>query len=133
MADNQFKETVGALFNGMEHFLSAKTVVGEPITINDTIIVPLVDVSFGVAAGAWSKNNTKESAGGGLGGKMRPSAVLIISKGNAKIVPVEANQTVVSKLIDMVPGIVDKFMENGNDPMDDPQVKETVENLNHPE
>ena len=45
-----FNETVGSLFKGMDSFLSTKTVVGEAIHIGDTIILPLVDVTFGVAA-----------------------------------------------------------------------------------
>lgn len=46
MADNNFKGTVEALFHGMDGVVSSKTVVGEAIHINDTIILPLVDVSL---------------------------------------------------------------------------------------
>ena len=41
---NDFNETVASLFKGMDSFLSAKTVVGEAVHVNDTIILPLVDV-----------------------------------------------------------------------------------------
>ena len=68
MADNKFDTTVSSLFKGMDGFLSAKTVVGEPVTVNDTIILPLVDVSFGVAAGAGNNDN-KNKAAGGTGGR----------------------------------------------------------------
>ena len=52
MADsnNNFKSTVEALFKGMDAVVSSKTVVGDAIHINDTIILPLVDVSFGIGA-----------------------------------------------------------------------------------
>ena len=71
-----FNETVGSLFKGMDSFLSTKTVVGEAIHIGDTIILPLVDVTFGVAAGAFrSTDSRRNNSGGGMGGKMRPSAV----------------------------------------------------------
>ena len=46
--ENNFKDTVNSLFKGMDAFISAKTVVGEAIHVGDTIILPLVDVSFGV-------------------------------------------------------------------------------------
>ncbi len=52
MSDNAFNATVESLFKGMDSFITTKTVVGEAIHIGDTIILPLVDVSFGVAAGA---------------------------------------------------------------------------------
>ena len=50
MADNSFHTTVESLFKGMDSFITTKTVVGDAIHIGDTIILPLVDVSFGVAA-----------------------------------------------------------------------------------
>ena len=60
--DNTFQNTVEALFRGMDSFITTKTVVGEAIHIDDTILMPLVDVSFGVGAGAFAenaKNNAK--------------------------------------------------------------------------
>ena len=66
---NDFNETVASLFKGMDSFLSAKTVVGEAVHVNDTIILPLVDVSFGVGACAFA-GDKKNNAGGGMGGKM---------------------------------------------------------------
>ena len=69
--ENQFQGVVESLLKGMDTVLSTKTVVGEATTIGDTIILPLVDVSFGVGAGAGS-NGTKNSASGagGLGGRI---------------------------------------------------------------
>ena len=50
--NNTFDNTVESLFKGMESFITSKTVVGDAITVGDTIILPLIDVSFGVGAGA---------------------------------------------------------------------------------
>ena len=52
MAENQFPSTVDALFKGMDHFITSKTVVGEPVKVDEnTTIIPLVDVTCGMAAG----------------------------------------------------------------------------------
>ena len=51
MSDNSFKGTVESLFKGVDGMISSKTVVGDAIHIGDTIILPLVDVSFGLGAG----------------------------------------------------------------------------------
>ena len=59
MADNSFNNTVESLFKGMDSFITTKTVVGDAIHIGDTIILPLVDVSFGVAAGAFTQEKKK--------------------------------------------------------------------------
>lgn len=107
MADNTFNTTVESLFKGMDSFITTKTVVGDAIHIGDTIILPLVDVSFGVAAGAFS-GEKKRNAGGGMGGKIMPSAVLVISGGTTKLVNVK-NQDGITKILDMVPDFVNKF------------------------
>ena len=109
MADsnNNFKSTVEALFKGMDAVVSSKTVVGEAIHINDTIILPLVDVSFGIGAGSFSADK-KEKGMGGIGGKMSPSAVIVIQGGKTKLVNVK-NQDTITKILDMVPDVVDRF------------------------
>ena len=43
--DNTFQNTVEALFRGMDSFITTKTVVGEAIHIDDTILLPLVAVT----------------------------------------------------------------------------------------
>ena len=110
MASNDFNTTVSTLFNGMDSFLTTKTVVGEPTKIGDTIILPLVDVAFGVAAGAFSDGSAKNSGAGGLGGKMSPSAVLVIQDGHTKLVNIK-NQDSITKILDMVPELVDKVAD----------------------
>lgn len=105
--ENNFRETVNSLFKGMDSFVSAKTVVGDAIHVGDTIILPLVDVTFGVGAGAFSGEN-KNNGGGGLGGKMTPCAVLVIQDGNTKLVNVK-NQDGLTKILDMVPDFVNRF------------------------
>ena len=111
MAENNgtFQTTVDSLMKGMDGFVSSKTVVGEPIHIGETILVPLVDVSFGMGAGAFI-GEKKRNSGGGIGGKISPSAVLVLQNGVTRMVSVK-NQDSISKLLDMIPDFVDKFMK----------------------
>ena len=111
--ENNFKETVNSLFKGMDGFVAAKTVVGDAIHVGDTIILPLVDVSFGVGAGAFA-GDKKNNGGGGLAGKMSPCAVLVIQNGTTKLVNVK-NQDGLTKVLDMVPDFVNRFAPGGND------------------
>lgn len=122
MADNSFQEIVSAMMKGMEGFLSSKTVVGEPTKIGDTTIIPLVDVTFGVGAGA-SVQDKKNGGGGGMSGKMSPSAVLVIKNGQIKLVNIK-NQDSVTKVLDMIPDLVDRFTAGKeNMPSDEEAVK----------
>lgn len=127
MANSNFDQTVQSLFQGLDHVISTKTVVGEPQVIGDTIILQLVDVSFGMGAGAFSKENSSNGAGG-IGGKMSPSAILVIQNGQTKLVNVR-NQDAVTKVLDMVPEAVNKISSliKGDGKEEDPIVKEAAE------
>ena len=110
MADNtRFKDTVSALFQGMDQVVSSKTVVGDPITVKDMVLIPLVDVTFGLGAGA-SNGEKKDKGMGGLGGKITPSAVLVIKDNTTRLVNIR-NQDTMTKLFDMVPDLLDRLKE----------------------
>lgn len=112
MAENNcstsINSTLKSLFQDMNGFVSSKTIVGDPITFGDTILLPLVDVSFGAAAGAFAKEKGK-NAGGGVGGKISPNCVLVIQGENIRLVSIR-NQDSISKIVDLVPDIANKIM-----------------------
>ena len=117
MAENNFTGVIESLMKGMNTVLPTKTVVGEATKIDDTIILPLVDVTFGVGAGA-SAGDKKNGGGGGFSGKLTPSAVLVIKNGSTKLVNIK-NQDTVTKVLDLIPDIVDKFTASKEELMDD--------------
>lgn len=107
MANTNIDGTISTLFHGMDGFVSSKSAVGDPIKVGDTIIIPLLDVNFGMAAGAFNKQ-TGNNAAGGIGAKLSPAAVLVISNGKTRLVNIK-NQDAISKIIDMAPEIVDRI------------------------
>ena len=108
-SENNFKTTVESLFKGMDGFITTKTVVGDPITVDDLIILPLVDVSFGVGAGAvLNGDKKKNNAGGGMGGKITPSAVLVLQNGVARMVNVKSDSGLAG-IVAKVPDFVERF------------------------
>ncbi len=117
MAENNFCGVVESLMKGMNAVIGTKTVVGEATQVGDTIILPLVDVSFGVGAGA-SASDKKNGGGGGFSAKMSPSAVLVIKNGSTKLVNVK-NQDMVTKVLDMIPDVVEKFTTPKEEMMED--------------
>ena len=119
--ENKLNTNLESLFKGMDGFISAKTVVGEPIQVGDTIILPLVDVSFGVAAGSVM-NGTKNNGAGGLGGKLSPSAVLVINNGSTRMVSVK-NTSSFNKILDMVPDLIDRVEDLINNVKDEKKNK----------
>ena len=112
---NSASESIKMLFAKMEEFVSTKTVVGEPVTMGDVTLIPLVDVSFGMATGVTAskekedpKGKDKDGGAGGMGAKMTPSAVIVISNGSVQLVNIK-NQESVNKVLDMIPGILEKL------------------------
>jgi uncharacterized spore protein YtfJ len=73
---------LGSIFN-------SKTVVGDPIVIDGRTIVPLVAIGFGTGLGAGKGSDRKNGEGGGsalgLGGGIRPVALLISDANGIRI------------------------------------------------
>lgn len=115
MAASSFNEMLGGLFKNMETYVDSKTVVGDAITLpNGTILIPLVDVTFGVGGGAFNKE-CKNKAGGGLGGKMTANSVIIIQGEDIRLLNVK-EQDALTKCIDLIPEIIKKIkkIKNGD-------------------
>lgn len=124
--NNHFLDNAEAVFKGMNTFLTTKTVVGEPIIVGDTTIVPLVDVSCGMAAGTFD-NTSKSNGGGGMSAKISPTAMLIIQEGRTKVVNIK-NQDAITRLLDMVPDLVNKITNKSDVDKETTKKAETILN-----
>lgn len=124
--ENSLRETVEALFQGMDGFVATKTVVGDAVQVGDTILMPLIDVQFGMGAGAFV-SDSKERGAGGMNGKMTPSAVLVIKDGYTRMISVK-NADTVSKIVDMVPDIINRFAKK-----ESPEVEAKIEEIKNGE
>ena len=60
-----------------------------------------------------------------MGGKITPSAILVIQNGHTKLVNVK-NQDSITKILDMVPDFVDRFASGKKEMMTDDAVKQAV-------
>lgn len=125
MSNNNFNATVSALFQSMDGVVTSKTVVGDAIHVGDTIILPLIDVSFGMGAGAFNGEKGEKGAGG-LGGKMSPSAVLVIQDGKTKLVNIK-NQDTMTKILDLIPDVMDRFENRKNKKMTEKDVADILD------
>ncbi|MBN2463938.1 MAG: sporulation protein YtfJ [Dehalococcoidia bacterium] len=108
------KTTLGEI----EKVLDAKTVVGEPITVAGTTLIPLMSIGFGFAAGGGSgKGESKEAtegggSGSGGGAGVRPIAIIVIDKDGVRIEPIKGGMaTAIEKLSETIPDIAAKLTE----------------------
>ena len=63
---------------------------------------------------------------GGIGGKMSPSAVIVIQDGKTRLVNIK-NQDTVTKILDMVPDIVDRFTSTKEEKMTEKEVMDILD------
>lgn len=124
--NNHFLENAEAIFKGINTFLTTKTVVGEPMTVGEATIIPLVDITCGMATGTFAETS-KEKGGGGMSAKMTPTAMLIIQNGSTKLVSIK-NQDAISKILDMLPDLINKI--TGKSEIDKKTEKEAETKLN---
>lgn len=112
---NPVSEMLENTMKSIKTMVDVNSVIGEPIKVDDnTIVIPVARVSYGFCGGGSdmvSKNSAADkNFAGGVGGgtSAKAEAFLVISGGNVRIVPVSANASTADKIVDMVPGMVDK-------------------------
>lgn len=114
MANFDFKESVETIFDKLENFLKTKTVVGDPLKIGETTIVPFINLSFGLGTGGGNgtdeRGNGGVGGGGGTGARISPTAVLVIQGERVELLPIRKSGGL-DKLVEMVPGIIEKIQE----------------------
>jgi uncharacterized spore protein YtfJ len=92
-----FEDLLKTSLAEIEKVLTTKTVVGEPINIDGTTIIPLISIGFGFGGGggAGKSKAADEGSGNGLGvgGGAKPVAVIIIGKdGTVRVEPVKGSR-----------------------------------------
>ena len=118
MEKHTIVELMGASLQKIREMIDVDTVVGKPISTPDgTTIIPVSKVSFGFASGGSdipSKTppaNETFGGGGGAGAKIVPVAFLIVTENGVSLIPVTPdNDGGVSRIIDAVPGALDKLI-----------------------
>ena len=119
------KTTVEALLKGVDGLVSSKTVVGDAVHVDNITVLPLIDVSFGIGAGS-NLSDKKDKGMGGVGGKITPSAVLVIKDGTTRLVNIK-NQDTITKLFDLVPEVLDKITTRKEDKVTEEDVADILD------
>jgi len=113
MAMDDIRELVKTTLAEVERILSTRTVVGEPITVEGNILIPLVMMGFGFGGGGMARKGSVREGGGtgiGGGGGVKPVAVVIIAKdGSIKVEPTHGTIVpVADRLIELVSKVIDR-------------------------
>lgn len=103
------KENLETIFSRLENMFRAKTVIGDPLTIGEVTLVPVVNVTFGIGAGGGESAAFGEQGGGGLGAgtgaRMTPSAIVVINGNHVSLLPL-AGKSSLGSIIEQVPELI---------------------------
>ena len=93
----------------MQKALSAKTAVGDPVTVEGKTVIPLMSVGMGFGAGSGSGKEARPGGGGGGGGLgMKPVAVIIIDEQGVRVERLKENQhTFVEHVVEAMPKLLE--------------------------
>ena len=110
---NPLSEVLDTSLEKLKKLVDVNTIIGEAITTADgTTIIPVSKVSFGFATGGselpTAKPNTPFGGGSGGGVTIQPLAFLVISKGNVQLLQMQTADNTADRIVNMVPGVIDK-------------------------
>ncbi len=125
MADSKFSDIINASLEKVKEFSNSETVIGDPITVGATTIIPVSRITMGFASGGvdYASKKSRENTGhgnsfgggGGTGVNITPIAFLVISEtGAVEILPItgyEENGSVdkITSLIERSPEILTRL------------------------
>lgn len=116
------KTTMGEI----EKLLNTKTVVGDPMVVDGTTLIPLVSIGFAFGAGAgtgkMSQKTQQEGTGGGTGGGagVRPIAVIIVDKDGTRIESIRGGlSSALEKVVEKTASVIMQRREGQSQPKEE--------------
>lgn len=113
MAERPLEGLMGVTLDKIREMVGSNTIIGDPITVEGTMILPVSKVTFGFASGGsdFGAKTTKELFGGGSGAgvSVTPVAFLVIRDGNVRTIQLADSNSTVDRALNMLPELVDKL------------------------
>ncbi len=116
MGNHPIDGLMSTAMQNIKEMVDVDTIVGAPVESPDgSVIIPISRVAFGFAAGGseFGKKQNEADAmfGGGSGGgvSISPVAFMVVGQGQIKLLPIGANLTPVDRILDFIPGLIEKI------------------------
>ncbi len=109
-----FEVVIKTITAEMQKSISAKTVIGDPMTFGGTTIIPLssVGMGFGAGTGAGKTSDNAEGSGGGGGMAIKPVAIVVMDEKEAKLETLKPpssvpKKSVVEQIVEALPKLAE--------------------------
>ena len=121
-------DVVKVVMEQIKETVRSETVVGSPVQAEEAVIIPVSRISFGFGAGGGNKGEGENKAGMGTGGgaSVEPVAFVVVSKGKAQLLPIKSREATLTRLIDLIPSLIDLLKNMKSPEKDRAKSKETV-------
>ena len=112
MAEHPIQGLMGVTIEKIRDMVNAETIIGDPIHVDDTTIIPVSRVTFGFASGGSdvgpSSNKQMFGGGSGAGVTIQPVAFLTVYQGEVRLVSVDNNGSTAEGIVGMIPDVLQK-------------------------
>ena len=112
-------DVLSASMEKVREMVDANTVVGTPITVNETTtLIPISKISFALASGGTDLAAKVAGQAGTFGGgagcgvKITPVAFILVQGERVRVLPIdEPAENAVERMVEQLPMLVDKITE----------------------
>ena len=108
---NNVVDILKGVVGELREISKSETIIGEPITVGDRTVIPVVKISVGFGAGGGQgesdKAGTGFGGGGGGGARIEPAAFIIMDKDGISLLPVSKGKW--DSIIDVIPEVAKKI------------------------
>ncbi|HVJ48377.1 GerW family sporulation protein [Desulfitobacterium sp.] len=147
MGNHPIEALMKTAMESIQQMVDVNTIVGDPVEAPDgSIIIPVSKVACGFAAGGsefappeGDKNKEEDKqvpppalpfgGGSGAGVSVQPVGFLVVGHGQVRLLPID-NNMIVDRIIDEVPGLLDKvtglFKKNEHQTKDDEDEEDII-------
>ena len=105
-----FDAIAATLLDKLKAIAQTDTVVGKPIAVEGTTLIPVSRVSVGFGLGGINGKSQTTGSGGGL--TVDPIAFIVVQGENTRIISLTRDRDILGKAIDLVPEVVALFRKD---------------------
>ena len=133
---NYLQESIEAILEKSRAIARSETIIGEPITFRDMLVVPVIKVSigFGAGSGEGTDESKRGGKGGGAGGGIRiePTCFLVHDGTTVRVLPAGTTKAkgmdaLIEKLPDLLTYAMDSLRKRGDRDVEDDDGGDTTE------
>ena len=105
---NNISNIINSTADKAHYALKENSVMGDPITIDGTMIIPVYKLSFGFGGGGFdgisAKNSDAVAGGAGAGVTKKPVSYITVKDGKISVLSAEdpSKQNFISKIIELI-------------------------------